>query len=97
MSVKKKIVISLAAIAVILGVFVIAVMKEMLTPTQGAKIAAYADPQKALLIIDVQEDFTGLKVITSTWPFRATASAELVVPKSRPSVVFIRPSSPQTS
>jgi nicotinamidase/pyrazinamidase len=61
MSAKKYFVITLAAFIVILGVFVIVVMKKMLTPTQGQKIVTYADPQKALLVIDVQEDFTGLK------------------------------------
>ena len=61
MSVKKYVVITLAAIAVILTVMVVAVMKKMFTPTQGTKIAAYANPQKALLVIDVQEDYTGLK------------------------------------
>lgn len=60
MSVKKYVVISLAVIIVILAVMVVAVMKKMFTPTQGAKIAAYADPQKALLVIDVQKDYTGL-------------------------------------
>ena len=64
MSLKKVIkytVISIVVIAVVLGLFVGAVMKKMMTPTQGQKIAAYANPQKALLVIDVQEDYTGLK------------------------------------
>jgi len=61
MSIKKYITISLAAIVVILAMIVVAVMKKMFTPTEGAKIAAYANPQKALLVIDVQEDYTGLK------------------------------------
>ncbi len=61
MSVKKYVVLSLAAIAVILAIIVFAVMKKMFTPTQGVKIAAYSNPQKALLVIDVQEDYTGLK------------------------------------
>lgn len=61
MSIKKKVVLSLAAIVVILVVIVFVVMKTFFTPTKGAKIAAYANPQKALLVIDVQEDYTGLK------------------------------------
>ncbi len=61
MSVKKVFVISVATIVVILGVFVITIMKKMFTPTQGQKIVAYATPRKALLVIDVQEDFTGIK------------------------------------
>lgn len=61
MSAKKYFVISLAAIVVILGVFAVVVMKKRFTPTQGQKIAAYTSPGKALLVIDVQEDFTGLK------------------------------------
>ncbi len=61
MSIKKYVLISLAVIVVVLGVFVIITMKKMFTPTQGAKISAYANPQKALLVIDVQEDYSGLK------------------------------------
>ncbi len=61
MSVKKIILISLAVIVVVLGAVVMIGMKKIFTPTQGAKIANYAKPQKALLVIDVQEDFTGLK------------------------------------
>lgn len=61
MSVKKVIVLSLAGVIVILGAFTFVFMKKMFTPTQGAKIAAYARPTKALLVIDVQEDFMGLK------------------------------------
>ena len=61
MSMKKKVLISSAAIIVILAVIVFAIAKKMYTPTQGAKIAAYSRPQKALLVIDVQEDYTGLK------------------------------------
>ncbi len=61
MSAKKTFLISLVAIIVIFSVFVITVMKKMFTPTQGQKIVAYASPQKALLVIDVQEDYTGLK------------------------------------
>lgn len=61
MSARKYFIISLGAIAVILAVIVVAVLKKIYTPTQGAKIAAYASPQKALLVIDVQEDYTGLK------------------------------------
>jgi nicotinamidase/pyrazinamidase len=61
MSTRKYVVISLAAITVILTIIVFAVMKKIFTPTQGAKIATYSNPQKALLVIDVQEDYTGLK------------------------------------
>ncbi len=60
-SMKKYLLISLAAIVVVFGVFVVITMKKMFTPTRGAKIAAYSNPQKALLVIDVQEDYTGLK------------------------------------
>ncbi len=58
---KKIIVLSLAAVVVLLGVLAFIITKKMFTPTQGAKIAAYAGPQKALLVIDVQEDYSGLK------------------------------------
>ncbi len=61
MSRKKKVLISLLVVVVILAVIVFAIVKKIYTPTQGAKIAAYSKPQKALLVIDVQEDYTGLK------------------------------------
>jgi nicotinamidase/pyrazinamidase len=61
MTMKKYIVLSLATVAVILAVVVFLFMKKIFTPTMGQKIAAYANPRKALLVIDVQEDFTGLK------------------------------------
>lgn len=61
MSAKKYILISLGAVVVLLGVLTFVFMKKIFTPTQGQKIAAYAKPQKALLVIDVQEDYTGLK------------------------------------
>jgi hypothetical protein len=61
MSAKQTFLVSLAAIILILGAVLIVFMKKMLTPTEGAKIAAYSSPQKALLVIDAQEDFTGLK------------------------------------
>jgi hypothetical protein len=40
---------------------IFASFKQIYTPTTGAKISKYANPQKALLVIDVQEDYTGLK------------------------------------
>lgn len=61
MPLKKYILISL--IVIVLGVagVVIFAAKKIYTPTQGKEISAYANPQKALLVIDVQEDYTGLK------------------------------------
>jgi nicotinamidase/pyrazinamidase len=60
-SLTKKILITIAAVAVLMAVFVFFAAKKIFTPTTGAKIAAYTSPAKALLVIDVQEDFTGLK------------------------------------
>lgn len=60
MSVKKIILISLALLVVVAAVLVYAAARKMYTPTEGAKIAKYAAPQKALLVVDVQEDYTGL-------------------------------------
>jgi nicotinamidase/pyrazinamidase len=36
-----------------------AVMIYMLNPTRGRKIEKYENPQQALLVIDIQEDYTG--------------------------------------
>lgn len=60
MSLKRYIVISLLAV-VIPSLIVFVVMKKFFKPTEGAKIAAYANPQEALLVIDVQEDYPGLR------------------------------------
>lgn len=60
MSLKKILLISLALLVVVTAVFVYATARKMYTPTGGVKIAKYADPQKALLVIDVQKDYTGL-------------------------------------
>lgn len=35
--------------------------QKIYVPTKGKKISTYANPQKALLVIDVQEDYTGAK------------------------------------
>jgi len=44
-------------------------------PTHGKTIPAYADPQKAVLVIDVQEDYTG---ITAKPPFPYKDSQKLI-------------------
>jgi nicotinamidase-related amidase len=36
-----------------------AMKNELQAPTSGAKITTYAQPKKALLVMDIQEDFTG--------------------------------------
>jgi len=61
MSVKKHVLIFLVAITLIVTAAVIAVAKKIYTPTEGKRISRYISPQKALLVIDVQEDYTGLK------------------------------------
>jgi len=61
MSLWKKILLSLAVIAVIAAAVLFIVFKKMYAPTTGPRISAYANPAKALLVIDVQEDYTGIK------------------------------------
>jgi len=61
MSVKKYILISLIVIVLAVSGVVIFIAKKIYTPTEGKKISMYANPQKALLVIDVQEDYTGPK------------------------------------
>ncbi len=54
----KKIWIGITVLVVCAACLFIAIIIAM-GPTQGKKIEAYANPKKALLIIDVQEDYTG--------------------------------------
>ncbi len=59
MSLKKIFLISLAVVAAVMVIGAMAIAKKIYTPTQGQKISKYANPRKALLVIDVQEDYTG--------------------------------------
>ncbi len=59
MSIKKFLLISLAVVVAVILIGAIAIAKKIYTPTQGQKISKYANPRKALLVIDVQEDYTG--------------------------------------
>lgn len=61
MSWKMKLLITLAVVMVLGTSCIFLAFKKIYTPTTGAKISKYAAPQKALLVIDVQEDYTGLK------------------------------------
>ncbi len=61
MTVKKCILTTLGLVVVFAVGGVIYTAKQLYTPTTGKHIAKYANPRKALLIIDVQEDYTGLK------------------------------------
>lgn len=56
----KKILIGFGIIVLIGGVLLFFGFRKMYTPTTGPKISAYANPGKALLVIDVQEDYTGM-------------------------------------
>jgi nicotinamidase/pyrazinamidase len=58
---KKFVLIFLALLLVITAGGIIAVAKRIYTPTKGNQIVTYANPRKALLVIDVQEDYTGLR------------------------------------
>jgi nicotinamidase-related amidase len=61
MSIKKYVFITLAVVVILLVVLFLVVAKNIYTPTRGNKISKYNNPHKALLVIDVQEDFSGLK------------------------------------
>lgn len=61
MSAKKYVLITLVVVVAVIAVAVLSVAKKMYTPTQGKRIGSYINPRKALLVIDVQEDYTGLK------------------------------------
>jgi nicotinamidase/pyrazinamidase len=61
MSAKKIFLITLAVILIFAAALIFLTAKKMFTPTTGDRIGNYTDPGKALLVIDVQEDYTGLK------------------------------------
>jgi nicotinamidase/pyrazinamidase len=61
MSTKKIIFLTAALLVIVASVFLFVTAKKIFTPTTGERIAKYAVPAKALLVIDVQEDYTGLK------------------------------------
>lgn len=60
MSIKKYVLISLTTIVFLVAAGVIITARQLYTPTKGKQIGKYANPRKALLVIDVQEDYTGL-------------------------------------
>jgi nicotinamidase-related amidase len=49
---------ALGAVFVLMAVLFAVILKSM-GPTSGPRIEAYADPRTALLIVDLQEDYTG--------------------------------------
>jgi nicotinamidase/pyrazinamidase len=66
-----------AVIAIIIIIFVALAFAGMYItgkPTQGTKIRAYAQPRKALLVIDIQEDYTGTSARPSS-PYLGEAPA----------------------
>ena len=60
LSIKKIVLMTIAAVLIVCAAFVFVAARKIYTPTEGIKISRYADPKKALLVIDVQEDYTGL-------------------------------------
>jgi nicotinamidase/pyrazinamidase len=66
----------ISAAVLVVGVGLLILILVLLAgPTKGPKIREYTDPQKALLVIDVQEDFTGR---TAKPPFPYKNSKELI-------------------
>lgn len=61
MIVKKCILTTLGLVVVFAVGGAIYTAKQLYSPTTGKHIDKYANPRKALLIMDVQEDYTGLK------------------------------------
>lgn len=74
MKTKNKISIGITVLAICAIVLLLAVIVAT-GPTQGKKIEKYENPQKALLIIDVQEDYTGS---TAKPPFPYKDSGRLI-------------------
>lgn len=60
MSLKKKILITVVVVILAVGTLLFFEFKKLNTPTTGPRISSYADPAKAILVIDVQDDYTGV-------------------------------------
>jgi nicotinamidase/pyrazinamidase len=76
------------AMLVVFTALLIGILILLAGPTKGPGIPEYADPRKALLVIDVQEDFTGR---TAKAPFPYKNSKELTASINR----FIKNASDQ--
>lgn len=80
MSKPKKVLLAvLLPVGVIIG-FLISQVVMLSEPTEGERIARYARPQKAVLVIDIQEDFTGT---TAKPPFPYKDSERLIATVNR--------------
>ena len=75
MSKIKKILIAAAVLILCIVGFLMSQIILISQPTQGNKIASYANPQKAVFVIDIQEDFTGT---TAKPPFPYKDSEKLI-------------------
>lgn len=71
MSIVKKLGIGVLFFVLLAVVFSISSFKYSTTVTEGKKIQKYANPKKALLVIDVQEDFTG-KTAKPPMPYKGS-------------------------
>lgn len=60
MSFFKKTLITLIIVFLVVVVFLLFEYKKMFTATTGPRISSYADPNEALIVIDVQDDYTGV-------------------------------------
>jgi len=72
--IKKALLFSVILIVCILGVLISQIIYISL-PTQGDRIISYDNPRQALLVIDIQEDFTGT---TAKPPFPYKDSKKLI-------------------
>lgn len=71
----KKISILVVVLIVLIISFLIIIETYISKPTQGNKIELYKDPQQAVLVIDIQEDYTGT---TAKPPFPYKDSQKLI-------------------
>jgi nicotinamidase-related amidase len=77
-------ILKIAALILALGLCLIGILAYQIIlinrPTQGARVGRYPDPQKAVVVIDIQEDFTGS---TARPPFPYKESQELITTVNR--------------
>jgi nicotinamidase-related amidase len=55
----KKVLLGMVGLFLVALILLVTMVFRMIRPTTGPKISSYASPRMALLIIDIQEDYTG--------------------------------------
>ncbi len=95
MSLAKKIIIGLGIVILAVAALLAGSFLYMTIPTKGEKIGTYEKPNRALLVIDIQDDFSGpnSKMYTQSDAEAAIARANEVIARAEKSqwpIIYIR-------